>query len=142
MRNGFEDAFMNLQSEFISLCLELAPNVDEVFVYIYQSSQIRVFNAFFRKENRILSTNDLASEELVNQFLDLGTNDIQKLIDVCRQYDYEPGCPNEFKLIFNAKTKKFSAHYSYDNPSSETDKFPVLTFINWLQEVKAEYSRH
>lgn len=37
MIKGFEDAFTDLQSEFVSLCMEYTNgSVDKIYIYIYQ----------------------------------------------------------------------------------------------------------
>ena len=66
---GFEDAFTEIQSDYISLCLEYVGNdADEVFAYIYQTSGMRMFNAFFRKDGKVFSAGQLGSEEASDEF--------------------------------------------------------------------------
>ena len=49
MIKGFEDAFTDLQSEFVSLCMEYTNgSVDKIYIYIYQDTTQKMFNA--RKE--------------------------------------------------------------------------------------------
>lgn len=43
---GFEDAFTDLQAEFVSLCMEYTNgNVDKIYIYIYQDTSQKMFNA-------------------------------------------------------------------------------------------------
>ena len=42
MIKGFEDAFTDLQSEFVSLCMEYTnESVDKIYIYIYQDTSER-----------------------------------------------------------------------------------------------------
>ena len=44
----FEDAFTDLQSEFVSLCMEYTGGcVDKIYIYIYQDASQKMFNAIF-----------------------------------------------------------------------------------------------
>ena len=53
MIKGFEDAFTDLQSEFVSLCMEYTnESVDKIYIYIYQSDTQIFFNAFFAKDKK------------------------------------------------------------------------------------------
>ena len=53
MIKGFEDAFTDLQSEFVSLCMEYTNgSVDKIYIYIYQDTSQKMFNAIFVKGDR------------------------------------------------------------------------------------------
>lgn len=48
MTRKYEDVFMELQSEFIALCLEVAEqDVDEIYAYCSIEKKSKMFNAFF-----------------------------------------------------------------------------------------------
>ena len=131
---GFEDAFMDIQSNYISLCLELVDNiddVDEVNVFIYQDEKSCTFNAFFVKDGAIKTPDELAPESTVDEFYEAGVEDIDKLIGVCKKYEHK--CPNEFKLTYNTKTKEFDSKYSYDNYAETTEKTPFEAFYEWMK---------
>ena len=81
MKEGFEDAFTDLQSEYISLCLEVCgPAADEIDALIYQDERTRSFNAFFVENGEVKTAEDYADPDLVHQFLKLGTADIVRLL--------------------------------------------------------------
>ena len=55
MIKGFEDAFTDLQSEFVSLCMEYTNgSVDKIYIYIYQDTSQKMFNAIFVKGKRVI----------------------------------------------------------------------------------------
>ena len=134
---GFEDAFTNAQADYISLCLEFAQmgqiDVDIVYGFIYQVPGMITFNVFFRVGEEIKSIDDIGSDELIDRFFDLGYEDVTKLIEVCERYEHK--CPNQIKMIYNAKTKAFDAEYSY-NASDDDDIDPDEIFFGWMDEEK------
>ena len=70
MKQGFEDAFMDLQSEYISLCMEVCGDLaDEIDVLIYQDRICCAFNAFFVEKGAIKTAEAYADDLLVERFL-------------------------------------------------------------------------
>lgn len=127
---GFEDAFMEIQSGYITLCLDLAGNVDEVNVFIYQDDVSCTFNAFFVKDGKIITPDESAAESIVDKFYELGVEDIDKLIGVCEKFDHK--CPNEFRLTYNTHTKHFDAKYGYSNYAETSELTPFDVFVDWM----------
>ena len=128
---GFEDAFTEIQSKYITLCLDLAKNVDEVNVFIYQDNVACTFNAFFVQDGVVKMPDQLAPENIVDKFYEIGIEDIDKLIGVCEKYEHK--CPNEFKLTYNAKTKHFDAKYGYSNYAEISEITPFDVFVKWME---------
>ena len=75
MKKNFEDAFMELQSEYVSLCLELLGNtVEKVYIYLSIEDKSQLFNVFVKKSNTIQTLNQVVSDRaLLMRFLKLGT---------------------------------------------------------------------
>ena len=139
MITGFEDAFTDVQSEFISLCLEFVDNdADEIYVYIYRTETEKTFNAFFKKDNRVLSAGEIGTDEQSDEFLMTGMRDIRKLVEVCDKYEHK--CPNEFKLTYNTATKHFDAEYRYKEYTTKDKVTAVNVFINWLNNERNKSS--
>lgn len=132
---GFEELFSEKQSDFIALCMEYLDNnrieADMIYVYIYQTKYERMFNAFFSVNKTILSAGEIASEEDSDAFFDVGIGDIETIINLCDQYEHP--CPNEFKLVYNVRTKRFFADYNYEDYSG-TDISPDDVFMEWIKE--------
>ena len=139
MIKGFEDAFTDLQSEFVSLCMEYTNgSVDKIYIYIYQSDTQIFFNAFFAKDKKIYLLNDWFDDDQINDFFDCGVEDVDNIVEVCDTYDGK--CPYEFKLSYNVKTKSFDAKYNYDDIAMENDVDLVDIYKEWQKECESEIS--
>ena len=76
MSKVFEDALMDVQSELISLCLEVVENrdIDKVYAYCSIEKKSMMFNAFFEANGKIQTLDQLGiADGLTTQFLRLGT---------------------------------------------------------------------
>lgn len=130
----FEDAFTDLQSEFVSLCMEYTGGcVDKIYIYIYQDASQKMFNAIFVKGDRVIPAGNFADDEASDEFLSIGTKDISKLVELCDMYQQK--CPNEYKLEFDVATHKFDASYRYDD-YTKSGISPVSELMSWYGEIK------
>lgn len=87
MIKGFEDAFTDLQSEFVSLCMEYTNgSVDKIYIYIYQDTSQKMFNAIFVKGQNVIPAGNFADDEASDEFLSIGIKDIDKLVELCDMY--------------------------------------------------------
>lgn len=77
-----------------------------------------MFNAFFVINNKLKMLNQLGiNKALIMQFLKLGTNDLEKVKNICINYDMP--IPTEMKMYYDAKTGKYDAQYKYEEICSE-----------------------
>jgi hypothetical protein len=132
---NFEDDFMDLQSSLISLCLEVAgQKVDKVYVYCSIEKKSKMFNAFFVINNKLKMLNQLGiNKALIMQFLKLGANDLEKVKNICINYDMP--IPTEMKMYYDAKIGKYDAQYKYEEICSEkTGKNAGEVFLDWVSE--------
>ena len=132
---NFEDDFMDLQSSLISLCLEVAgQKVDKVYIYYSIEKKSKMFNTFFVINNKLKMLNQLGiNKALIMQFLKLGTNDLEKVKNICINYDMP--IPTEMKMYYDAKTGKYDAQYKYEEICSEkTGKNAGEVFLDWVSE--------
>lgn len=139
MKKGFEDAFMEVQSGLISLCIEAVPSVvDKVFAYASIEEKSQMFNAFFLSGGEVKTINQLTSDKgLMRRFLQLGTGDLSKVREICTTY--EAPLPTEMKLYYDVKTKKFDAKYKYESVCNESTGISAgEIFIAWMDEIKRE----
>ncbi|MBQ5312309.1 MAG: hypothetical protein ILP19_09790 [Oscillospiraceae bacterium] len=135
MKTGFEDAFTDIQSGMVSLCLEYAgEDTDRIFIYAYQTEGVRMFNAFFDKGGQIAAAGQIASDELSDEFMAAGREDIKKITDICAEYDHK--APNEMRLTYDVNTHKFDAQYGYENYSLKNKTTPMTEFLNWYRKEK------
>ena len=135
MKKGFEDAFTDLQSEYISLCMEVCGDLaDEINVLIYQDQSCCAFNAFFVEKGVVKTAEAYADDPLVERFLEMGSEDIDKLLACCEEYGHP--CPNQLRLIYDTRTGHFDAAYQYQ-PVLETDDLSFFDlFSSWISEKK------
>lgn len=135
MKKGFEDSFTDIQSDYISLCLEYGgENIDKVFAYVYQTDTLRMFNAFFEKEGDIVAAGAIGTNEEADEFMSVGRDDIDKLRAVCEEYDQK--CPNEIRMIYDVKTGKYDATLGYEDYSIKDKTTPMTEFLNWYRSEK------
>ena len=142
MLQGFEDAFTDAQARTISLALELLENnkkeADMIYIYIYQDTSQKMFNAIFVKGKRVIPAGNFADDEASDEFLSIGIKDIDKLVELCDMYQCKG--PNEYKLEFDVATHKFDASYRYDN-YTKSGISPVSEFMSWYEEIKEKYGK-
>ena len=137
MENIFEEQFMALQSEFVSLCLDFAgQSVNKVYAYCSIEEKSKMFNAFFEVNGEIRTANQLGvGIGNVSQFLRTGTLDLRRFQELCESYHVPT--PTEIKMYYDVPTGKYDATYKYDVVcSSQTGISAGEVFMNWLAEIK------
>ena len=139
MKEGFEKEFTDVLSEFISLCLEYAADeTEKVFAYIYRTEKVRMFNAFFRRDGKILSAGQLGTDEESDAFMQKGRNMISRIIEVCEEY--EQACPNELKLTYDVPAKNFDVKAGYEDYTVKEKVTPFEVFLEWFRGEKKKQS--
>lgn len=138
MEKIFEDAFMDLQSEYVSLCLELLGNtVEKIYIYLSIEDKSQMFNVFVQKSNTIQTLNQVVNDRaLLMQFLKLGTSDIEKIKSLCKQYNVST--PTELKMTYNVITGKFNAVYQYKPVCTDVSSGEI--FMKWVSLEKERLS--
>jgi len=138
MSHQFEDEFMDLQSELISLCLEATEKkVDKVYAYVSIEEKSKMFNAFFDVNGEVKTLNQLGlSNSIINQLLKLGTGDLEKIKSVCKRFN-KP-VPTEIKMYYDVNTGKYNADYKYNEVcSARTGVSAGEIFMNWITDIKS-----
>ena len=137
----FEDEFSALQADMVDICNEYSQGMaDKIFIYAANECMMLVqhfycinFNLYKCSElnNAGVKVNFDTSDDCQEQVLDILNEDIQKIESVCNKYG-QP-VPKLMKLIYEPKTKKFNAEYTYENQTSDD----VSVFDNydaWFEE--------
>ena len=133
----FEDAFMEVLSDYVSLCLEATNGVvDVIYGFMFQNPGMLMVDAFFRKEKTICYPDDFLDDETIERFFDIGTDDLQKLIDICSAYNQK--CPNEVKMVYHVQTKQFDAQFGYRDYVRKDGIDPDEVYFGWINEEKAK----
>lgn len=75
------------------------------------------------------------NNELIVQFLKLDTTDLEKVENVCINYNMP--IPTEMKIYYNVDTGKYDAQYKYEEVcSAKTGKNAGEVFSEWISEIK------
>ena len=143
----FEDKFMEVQASMISLALEYVQNQSEkVYIYCISEEALLSFDVFY-KINGIVTKMHVVNE-IINKKVDtsknmmvavqrFGLEDIQKMLDVCQEYNREH--PTEMWLIYDVQKNSLDSRYSYEGRYDKDEELiPRLEFEKWFEEVKGE----
>lgn len=137
MSRVFEDELMDLHADCISLCLEVVHDkADKIFAYCSIEKDSNMFNAFFEVNDEIKTLGQLGiSRAMTMQFLQLGTQDLEKYEELGKQYDRP--IPTEIKMVYDMRTKKLDTQYRYDEVcGASSDVCAEDVFMTWLKEIK------
>lgn len=134
MKKLFEDKFMELQSDLISLCLEFVENqVDKVYAYGVIEHPIYSFKAFFEVNGKIIVMDKIVEDRArKSAFMDIGISDLIKIKNLCDEYHQV--FPSELKMIYDCKTKKYRASFQYNTKIYDIGF--STSFLNWMKEVE------
>lgn len=134
MAKVFEDEFMDLQADYVSLCLEVMEGIaDEIYIYISNEEDISMFDSFCRVKGQIKTLEKLFPIPLQDELLSVGLNDIKKIDELCKRYGRP--APTEIRLHYVVKTKSLDAHYEYKPVCAGDCGFgPFDVFDAWVEE--------
>ena len=134
MAKVFEDEFMDLQADYVSLCLEVMEGIaDEIYIYICNEKDISMFHTFCRVKGQVKTLGKLFSIPLQNELLSVGLDDIKKINELCKGYGRP--APTEIRLHYVVKTNSLEAHYEYKPVCSGDCGFgPADVFDAWVEE--------
>ena len=144
MKN-FEDKLSEIQTDMISLALELAEDkIDTAYIYGSYENNSLSFNSFFVQDNKVYPINKLDQLGIENltkdrmfQYLEIGISDLERLITLFQEDKKQ--APTQLKLVYDKVNKKAEAQYSYDLFHSNSDTLTDYDiFMEWYNEVKKE----
>ena len=144
--NKFEGKFMEIQVGMISLAMEYVQNqAEKVYIYAIADS-LYSFKPFYKingiviemeKVNEVVTKTVDDSDNMAFTLLKYGTEDMQKLQEVCQEYNREH--PTEMWLIYDAQKNTLNSRYSYEGRYEKDEELlPNLEFEKWFEEVKSE----
>lgn len=137
MAKVFEDEFMDIQSQIISLCLELVGSkASKIYAYGSIEENSISFNAFFDIDGQIKTTNNIVSNtDTIWDFLDLGESDLEKIKEICNKHKQIP--PTELKMVYDCVSGKFDSQYKYEPICSEKTGIDSSdVFMKWFTDVQ------
>ena len=138
---------MKVQASMISLAMEYVQNqAEKVYIYCISEEALLSFDVFYKingvfvklhRVNTVLDTKVDDSDNMMFSVLRYGLEDIQKLLDVCQEYNREH--PTEMWLIYDNVQNKVKGKYSCDLFYSNSDTLTADDiFEQWYNEVKEE----
>ena len=141
----FENKFMEVQASMISLAMEYVQNqAEKVYIYCISEEALQSYKVFYKingiviemdKVNEVATKKVDDSDNMMFSVLRYGNEDIQKLIDVCQDYNREH--PTEMWLIYDAQKNSLESRYSYEGRYDKDEELlPRLEFEKWFEEVK------
>lgn len=145
----FEDKLSEIQTDMISLALELAEDkIDTAYIYGSYENNSLSFNSFFVKDNKVYTINKLDQLGIENlttdrmfQYLEIGISDLERLITLFQEDKKQ--APTQLKLVYDNVNKKANAKYSYEIFYSNSDSLtPEDIFMEWYKEIKEEVEGH
>ena len=131
----FEEEFMEIQSEIISLCVEYSKELaSHIFIYCYMNGENYLFNAIFRIGKETWNAEELEyPEEMLVKFRTLIQNETSRLPVLFEQYKRE--APIQYKIHFKSKGNKIELDLKYKK-ELDLSMNPQVIFDKWLQAVK------
>ena len=138
MKAGYEEKFMKIQGEMVSLCLETVEGLEVSKIYLYESmaQHSRAFNAFCEIDGVPKYLNEAGVEiKRIRRLLDIGTDDLMKeLRDLCKEYEVPR--PTEIKATYDVETGGFEVECEYDTIDVDTPE-AMKVWIDALKAAKA-----
>lgn len=131
MVDCFEEKFMSIQLEMISMCNALTDGeMDYIYAYGYISDSCTSFNAFFKKNDKTITLGKLGiGTAALMDFLNSGTDSLDKIADLFSENEMQ--CPIEIKMYYAVETKKFRANYRYEPYDNEDELDSDELFLQW-----------
>ena len=135
MSKSFEDELMELQSEMISLGMDVTRGkADYIFIYCSNERGCSFFNAFFAINGKLTELHELEAPERIQwRFLDLGQAELNKLDALGAKHNVQ--VPTEMKMGYQVGTGKFKATYKYE-PVCVGGVMSEDVYERWMAQVK------
>ena len=134
MAKIFEDELMDLQADYVSLCMEVMEGIaDEIFIYISNEENISMFHTFCRVKGEVKTLGQFCPIPLQRELLMVGSGDIKKINEICKRYDMP--APTEIRLHYWVKSNSLDAHFKYEPVCpAESDLSQNDVFRAWISE--------
>ena len=141
----FEDEITELHADMVDICNEYSCEAAEkIFIYVSYEGLLNT-DYFYSINGDIIERHKLntsginadfdVSVDCQKQVLNILKEDVHKIKAVCDKYN-QP-MPTEMRLVYEPKTKKFTAEYKYENQTS--DKISVFdNYDAWFEEESAK----
>lgn len=139
----FEDEFMEIQADLISLCLDAVENkVDKIYAYASIERKTTMFDVFFEVDKHVLNRNEIGMDQDIQlDVLGTGIEELERMREVCAKYKQKT--PTEMKMYYDVNTGAYTANYQYHEICShKTGVLPDHVFDAWYEKIKGEVENH
>lgn len=146
MTKVFEDYFMDIQADMVSLCLEYSDSkAEKIYIYASNENNAMTFNFFLEVNNRLVTSNNVNSalpkedgkiDDSIDRrraVLKIGVEDLQRINSICEEYN-QP-VPTEMKLTYDVISNSLDAKYKYNKVYSNTNNSSYDVFNEWFEEI-------
>ncbi|MBC1922215.1 hypothetical protein [Listeria grayi] len=141
MAKVFEDVFMEIQADMVSLGLDYVESqAEKVFIYVSYEESALTFNVFYlikgkivtiSKVNEVLGNKKNFNKKEVFSILNAGIKELDRIISACKEYDRP--IPTEMRLTYDVKANSLKSDYQYEPVYSNTDdKHSSDIFMEWI----------
>lgn len=145
MAKVFEDVFMEIQADMISLGLDYVESqAEKVFIYVSYEVSALTFNVFYQikgkivtisKVNEVLENKKNFNKKEVFSILDAGIQELDRLIDTCEAYGRP--IPTEIRLTYDVRANSLKSDYQYEPGYINTkDLDSSDIFMEWVEAEK------
>lgn len=140
MKRVFEDEYMDLHAEIISLCLdalEEEQGVDVVYAYCSIEGAIYTFNAFFTRKGKAYTLDDInlpfdALSDILGEGAQIGI----EIGALCKEFGRP--VPTEIKMIYEVGQESLAVDYKYE-PQETESRFVHDIFLDWVKAIDPNY---
>ena len=135
MKAGYEEKFMEIQGELVSLCMEAVEGFDvkKIFMYEFMSEGGNAYNAFCEVGGEPKFLNEMGVDKKnVRTLLHAGTVEMMdKIRKLCKEF--EATRPTEIKAVYDVETGGFEMNCEYD----AIDVCSAEALEIWMDEINA-----
>ncbi|MFD1902275.1 hypothetical protein [Enterococcus termitis] len=150
MTKAFEDLFMDIQADMVSIAMEYIENrADKIYMYGTIEGDSFSFNLFYEINGKIVKMHEVnsalksfdkpfdTSRERKVEVLKIGTQDLEELKQLCTEHHRDT--PTELKIIFEVATNHLATEYKYEPVYENNDDIIFMQVFNdWYNDMKKE----
>ena len=144
MGKVFEDLFMDLQADMVSICSEYVDyQADKIYLYCCREGRLVHSDCFYDIDGQIVerwnirkvAPRNTTTPENEEKVLDILLDDLCELEKLCIEHGRP--MPTEIKMIYDVKRNSLDVKYKYDN---QWLGHKIMTsddiLAEWFEEVK------
>lgn len=147
MEKSFEEAFSEIQTDMIAICLEYVENrAEEIFIYSSYENKMISCDYFYKIAGNIMQRHKLpngydTSIQRQKACMKILNEDMKKIIHLCKEFKQD--IPTEMKIVYCISQNSVAANYKYDvvysnDPEKTADDMAEEWFIKEKEKLEKE----